>query len=124
LFYDDLTAPAPGKAKLRFVHLAPTVPSVDVAYQNGTGLFTNVSYGRAGGSVLAGERFNAFSLGPFSTVDAGTVRLVVKQHQSGEELSLSGNPFGALSLEAGKIYTIYLNGAGAASLGGAVIVHN
>lgn len=53
LFFDDLTAPAAGMAKLRFVNLAPGSSSVDVSFAGNT-IFTNVGYGSAGGAVLSG----------------------------------------------------------------------
>lgn len=68
LFYDNLEAPAAGKAKLRFVHLATGLPAVNFQYVNGTAenVFSNVTYGAAGDQVLTGEGLNAWSLGPFS----------------------------------------------------------
>jgi len=49
-FVDDATAPPMGQAKIRFVHTAPGVPSVDVGALAGdtfTGIFNNVAYGTA-----------------------------------------------------------------------------
>jgi hypothetical protein len=44
---DNLACPAPGKAHLRFVHAAASVPAVDV-WANGNPLFTSVRYGETG----------------------------------------------------------------------------
>ena len=41
---DDLTKPAAGKAHVRFVHLSPTAPAVDVAVAGGPVLFANRSF--------------------------------------------------------------------------------
>lgn len=41
---DDNTPPPPGQAKVRFVHVAPDVPAVDVAVKGGPILFHDVDY--------------------------------------------------------------------------------
>lgn len=105
LFYDDLKAPATGKANVRFVNLSPGVGALDVRTSNGTTLFTSVSYGRAANSALSGEALNAFALGPFSPVDAGTVTLTVNR-ANGQVVGESKT----LTFESGKIYTVFTNG--------------
>lgn len=105
LFYDDLKAPATGKAKVRFVNLSPGVGALDVRSSNGSMLFTNVPYGRAANSAIAGETLSAFTLGPFNTVDAGALTLSVNRVGG----SVVGEPK-TLTFEAGKIYTVFTNG--------------
>jgi Domain of unknown function (DUF4397) len=62
-FYaDSLSTPPAGKSMVRFVHLAPEVPGVDVKVVNGPTLFTNIGF--LGGSQYA-------------TVDAGTYNLAL-----------------------------------------------
>jgi hypothetical protein len=89
---DDLTAPAAGKAKVRFVHLSPDAPAVDVALA-------------ASGPVLFPDyEFGEFS--PFDEFDVGTVDLEVRlAGQPDVVLSLPG-----VTLEDGKIYTVFANG--------------
>ena len=62
-FYkDSVNTPPAGKSLARFVHLAPEVPGVDVAVQNGPTLFKNIGF--LGGS-------------DYAAVDAGTYNLVL-----------------------------------------------
>ena len=106
---DDLTAPAAGKAHVRFVHLSPNAPAVDVAVTGGPVLFPN-------------QAFKAYSA--FTPVDAGTYNL---------EVRLAGTstvvlPLPGITLTAGKIYTVFakgfVGGAGAQALGAQIIVNN
>ena len=104
LFYDDLKAPATGKAKLRFINLSPGAGTLNVV-QNGKTLFNQVAYGRAANSALSGEALSAWSLGPFETVDAGTI------HLDYFDAATNSKPGTAtLTLEAGKIYTVFTRG--------------
>jgi hypothetical protein len=62
-FYpDSLSTPAAGKSMVRFVHLAPEVPGVDVRVVNGPTLFTNIAF-------LGSSQYAA--------VDAGTYNLAL-----------------------------------------------
>lgn len=106
---DDLTAPASGKAHVRFIHLSPDAPAVDVAL--------------AGGSVLIGNKsFKEYT--PFTPLDAGTYDL---------EVRLAGTstvvlPLPGIALTAGKIYTVFakgfVGGSGDQALGAQIIVNN
>ena len=106
---DDLSAPASGKAHVRFVHLSPDAPAVDVAVQGGPVLFANKAF----------KQYTAFT-----PVDAGTYNL---------EVRLAGTatvalPLNGIALQAGKIYTVFakglLSGSGAQALGAQIIVNN
>jgi hypothetical protein len=106
---DDLTPPASGKAHVRFVHLSPDAPAVDVAVQGGPVLFGNKTY----------QQFTAFT-----PVDAGTYDL---------EVRLAGTttvvlPLNDIVLQSGKIYTVFAKGlvagSGAQALGAQIIVNN
>lgn len=106
---DDLAAPAAGKAHVRFVHLSPDAPAVDVAVQGGAVLFPNRAF----------KEFTAFT--PF---DAGTYDL---------EVRVAGTTTAVLTLDdvvlqAGKIYTVFARGlvagSGAQALGAQIIANN
>jgi hypothetical protein len=106
---DDLTAPAAGKAHVRFVHLSPNAPAVDVAVAGGPVVFANTA-------------FKGFSA--FTPVDAGTYNLEVRPAGTGTVvLALNG-----VALQAGKIYTVFargfVGGSGAQELGAQIIVNN
>jgi hypothetical protein len=127
LFYDNLRAPAAGKAGLRFVHLAPGIPALRVSLrQQGRDslLFDQVDYGRAGASVLEGDGLNVWSLGPFVEVPAGRSALTVSTAAGQDPLTVEGEIFSGFSLEAGKSYTVFLSKLpGKAATGGAIITH-
>jgi hypothetical protein len=106
---DDLATPAAGKAHVRFVHLSPDAPAVDVAVAGGAVLFADQSF----------REYTAFT-----PVDAGTYDL---------EVRLAGTPTVALAVpdvtvQAGKIYTVFArgfaSGSGAQALGAQIIVNN
>lgn len=106
---DNLAAPAAGKAHVRFVHLSPNAPAVDVAVVSGPTLFANRSFQTAS---------------DFSPVNVGTYNLEVRvAGTSTVALSVPG-----VALADGKIYTIFakgfLGGSGAQALGAQVIVNN
>jgi hypothetical protein len=125
LFYDDLSAPSAGKAKVRFVNLAPGTPNVDFGLAGQTALFTNTAYGRAGGSVLSGAGLNTWSLGPFVAVDAGTVNFAVTQTSDHSAVNITDSKLNNVVLTAGKIYTIYINGTpGSSAIGATILTHN
>ncbi len=103
---DDLSTPAPGKAHVRFVHLSPDAPPVDITTSSGLVLFGNVA-------------FKGFE--GFTPLDAATYDLEVRlAGTSTTVLSLSN-----IQLEAGKIYTVFargfVNGAGQQALGAQII---
>jgi hypothetical protein len=106
---DDLTPPASGKAHVRFVHLSPNAPAVDVAVTGG-------------GVVFANRRFKEFT--PFTPLDAGTYNLEVRL-AGGTTVVL---PLPGIVLQAGKIYTVFARGfvgaTGAQALGAQIIVNN
>jgi hypothetical protein len=92
---DDLSAPATGNAKVRFAHLSPDAPDVDIV---------NVT-DPANESVL----FDAQSyrdVTAFASVPAGTYNLEVRTDAGGTAVL----PLNGIVLEAGKIYTVFANG--------------
>lgn len=106
---DDLTTPASGKAHVRFVHLSPDAPAVDVAVTGGPVVFAN-------------RAFREYSA--FTPVDAGTYELEVRP--AGSAAVVLDLP--AITLQAGKIYTVFargfVGGAGAQALGAQIIANN
>ena len=107
---DNLAAPAAGKAHVRFVHLSPNAPAVNITLTNGTIVFGN----------------RAFKLGTdFTPLDAGTYDLQVRDAATNNAVVLN---LPGITLVAGKIYTVFakgfLGGAGAQALGAQIIVNN
>lgn len=108
---DDLTTPAAGKAHVRFVHLSPDAPAVDITTNTGTVVFGN----RAFKSATA-----------FTPLDAGTYNLQVRvAGTSTVALELPN-----IQLQAGKIYTVFARGflappaGNTNALGAQIIVNN
>ncbi|MGV3586165.1 MAG: DUF4397 domain-containing protein [Adhaeribacter sp.] len=108
---DNLTAPASGKAHVRFVHLSPDAPAVDIAVKNGPVLFSNRSFKSAS---------------DFTPVDATSYNLEVRLAGTNTVvLDLPG-----VALQNGKIYTVFARGYVAPpagntnTLGAQVIVNN
>jgi LPXTG-motif cell wall-anchored protein len=88
---DNNSAPAAGKAHVRFVHASPDAPAVDIAVTGGPVLFSNVPFK---------------GVGDYLPVDAGTYDL---------EARLAGTETVALSvpgvqLNEGTVYTIFAMG--------------
>jgi LPXTG-motif cell wall-anchored protein len=88
---DNNSAPAAGKAHVRFVHASPDAPAVDIAVTGGPVLFANIPFK---------------GVGDYLPVDAGTYDL---------EARLAGTETVALSvpgvqLNAGTVYTIFAMG--------------
>ena len=104
---DDNEAPAGGNAKVRFVHASPDAPTVDITLTDGTTLFDDVSFKENAGYLEVG---------------AGTVTLQVRD-ESGTSVVLSVGP---ITLESGKVYTVYAVGfaSGSPSLEALLTVDN
>ena len=105
---DNLTSPASGKAHVRFIHLSPNAPAVDITTNTGAVVFGNYVFKQASA---------------FTPLDAGTYDLQVRlAGTSTVVLDLSG-----IALTAGKIYTVFakglVGGSGTQSLGAQIIVN-
>ncbi|HRN27377.1 MAG: DUF4397 domain-containing protein [Ignavibacteriaceae bacterium] len=105
---DNLTSPASGKAHVRFIHLSPNAPEVDITTNTGAVVFGNYVFKQASA---------------FTPLDAGTYDLQVRlAGTSTVVLELPG-----IALTAGKIYTVFakglVGGSGTQSLGAQIIVN-
>ncbi len=108
LLNDDLTAPAMGKSHVRFVHLSPDAPAVDIALVGGAVVFPNVAF--KGNTA-------------FTPLDAGTYNLEVRVAGT-STVALTLPP---ITVENGRIYTVFakgfLGGSGTQALDAAIIVN-
>lgn len=106
---DDLTAPAAGKAHVRFVHLSPNAPAVDVAVAS------------SGAVVFGNKKFKEST--NYTPLDAGDYNLDVRVAGT----STVALVLPKITLEAGKIYTVFakgfLGGTGVQALGAEIIVN-
>lgn len=137
LVYDDLTLPAAGKAKVRFANFSPDAPQLDFSYTTGASVFTGVSYGNFGDQVVIPytngkapatiEGLTWKTLGPFKEVNAGANQSFQLRNSGTQAIvPVSGNSLAQVTLEAGKIYTIFINGVTSdpSGLTATIITHN
>lgn len=105
---DDLSSPALGKAKIRFIQLSPDGGAFDLSIQNGATLFTNQGYQTASA---------------FTTIDPGNYTFQLKADQTGTITTLSPE-----TISAGRIYTVWskglVDGTGDYAISGKVSVNN
>ncbi len=106
---DDLTAPAMGNAHVRFIHLSPNAPPVDITTTDGIVVFGNYAF----------KDYSEFTPIPAGSYDlqvrlAGTDTVV---------LELNG-----ISVSDGSIYTVFakglVGGTDSQALGAEIIVNN
>jgi hypothetical protein len=91
---DNNSAPAAGKAHVRFVHASPDAPAVDIAVKDGPVLFSNIAFKE---------------IGDYLPVDAGTYDLEVRlAGTSTVALEVPG-----LALQDGTVYTVFAMGLAA-----------
>ncbi len=88
---DNNSAPAEGKAHVRFVHASPDAPAVDIAVTGGPVLFANVPFK---------------GVGDYLPVDAGTYDLEARV--AGTETVALSVP--GVKLDAGFVYTVFAMG--------------
>lgn len=109
LLVDNLQTPGSGKASLRFVHVSPNAPAVDLVVRGGITLFTN-------------EAFKSKT--DLIPLDAGTYTFDVKVTSTPTVLASASN----VSLSTGKIYTLYVRGfagsTGPTALNAGLLIHN
>jgi len=127
---DNLTAPAGNNAGVRFVHLAPGAPAVWVTTASGT-VFAGASNRAFALAVpvagnTSGSRTLLGGASAFATVPAaGSVNIQIR---TGSATGTVVAALGGITLEAGRLYTIYargvLGGTGDNALGASIIQHN
>jgi hypothetical protein len=112
---DNLSAPAAGKAHVRFFHFSPNAPAVDIAVAGGAVLFPDRNFNDQGTNA---------NVANFTPVDAGTYTLEVRA--AGTTTSVLSIP--NVTLQAGKIYTAFakglVGGSGTQALGAQIIANN
>ncbi len=137
LVFDDLAAPATGKAKIRFANFSPDAPNLNFVPVGGTAFFTNVAYGNFGDQTIITYDANGKApatiagltwktLGPFKEVNAtaGTA-FEIRNAATNTVIPITGTTLNNVVLQDGKIYTIYINGTVAASnLTATILLHN
>jgi len=106
---DNLTSPASGKAHVRFLHLSPNAPAVDITLTDGTVVFGDYIFKEASA---------------FTPLNAATYNLQVRL--AGTSTVVLDLP--NIALTAGKIYTVFAKGlvgeTGTQALGAQIIVNN
>ena len=106
---DDLTPPAPGSAHVRFIHLSPDAPAVDITLTDGTVVFGDYSFGEYSDFIQLGA--DTYDL---QVRLAGTATVV---------LDLPG-----ITVQDGRIYTVFakgfVTGSGNDALGAEIILNN
>ncbi len=105
---DNLADPASGKAHVRFIHLSPNAPAVDITLTDGAVVFGDVE-------------FKEYV--DFTPLDAGSYDLQVRlQGTDTVVLELPG-----INLMDGNIYTVFakglVGGSGSAALGAEIILN-
>jgi len=105
---DNLTSPASGKAHVRFVHLSPDAPAVDITLTDGTVVFGDYIFKEASA---------------FTPLNSGNYDLQVRL--AGTSTVVLDLP--NIALTAGKIYTVFakglVGGSGTQALGAQIIVN-
>ncbi|MBD3401748.1 DUF4397 domain-containing protein [candidate division GN15 bacterium] len=104
LLTDDLTAPASGNAHVRFVHLSPDAPAVDITLTDGTVIFGDYSFRQSSN---------------FTPLAAQTVTLEVRLQGTSTVVLTVPN----VTLQDGKIYTVWASGF-VANLAAQIIENN
>lgn len=105
-FKDNLSLPASGRARVKFVHLSDAAPSdLNIRNSSGDNLVTNIS---------------RYTDSGYQDVNPGTLALRLV----GTALRGTVGNFEVTGLESGKIYSIYLTGSTDATLNVQKVVHN
>jgi hypothetical protein len=111
-FTDDVVAPAAGKAKIRFVNAAPNATA---------------TYLRSGSSTILVAAQNFRGIAPSTEVNAGAYVLSALS-LSAPNGSLTASTNTSVTLESGKIYTVYakglVGGTGSSAFGVGVVPVN
>lgn len=123
LFYDDLSAPLAGMAKIRFVNLTPNVGPVNLSFA-GTKIFSKVNYGYAGGEILSGDSLSAYSIGPFTSIAAGAGKVEIISSITGSAIDIKDSKIDNFTFAEGKVYTVFISGNPQGEVIATVLQHN
>lgn len=137
LVYDDLTAPAAGKVRVRFANFSTDAHNVDLTLAGSGLIFSNVAYGNFGDQTIIAYDANGKApatipglswktLGPFKEIDAvGAKNLELRNSITQAVIPIVGNGLSNLTFEAGKIYTVFINGSvSGVGVGATIITHS
>ncbi|MES2807330.1 MAG: hypothetical protein V4619_01810 [Bacteroidota bacterium] len=137
LVYDDLAAPAAGKAKIRFANFSTDAPNLNFNIAGGASIFTNVGYGSFGDqtvltydatgkgpATIAGLSWK--TLGPFKEINAVTAGIFeIRNTTTNAIIPITGTTLNSATFQDGKIYTVFINGTVAAgTISATIIPHN
>ncbi len=133
LVYDDLTAPAAGKAKIRFANFSKSGGRVDFADQDGNVLFKGVAFGTFGDQVQITydatgkspstiEGLSWKTLAPYKEINAsnGSSLQIFEAVPSGRTAILTINN---VTIEAGKVYTVFISDDAKGQIQATTITH-
>lgn len=98
VFEDDLSAPDPGTARLRLVHVAPDLGAVQLLASDGSPIVDGLAHGEASA---------------YAAADAGLHDLTVRVADSGTDLLTATD----LELADGHVYTSFLMGRADGDIG-------
>ena len=108
---DDLSAPPPGKAKIRFFHLSPDAPALNIYLASNPVFPAPTTIPASAKPVFTNRIFNDQNGTPdnqtFVTVPIGYYRIEIRS-TSGIVMSTISLP--SQLLEDGRIYTVYVRG--------------
>jgi hypothetical protein len=108
---DDLSQPADtSQSKIRFLHLAPNIPNVDVTFIRLSGTTEVDSVTFANRSYVGSTTPNEAALSAFTNVKGGVYRVRAKAAGTGTVLATINNSSGSLSFASGKVYTVFVTG--------------
>jgi hypothetical protein len=95
LYEDNISAPASGKAKIKFIHLS-------------SGVSGNIDFLDGQGNTLA-SNLARYSQSGYSEINAGSVTVQVRNTGGSENLAT----LSAIDFAAGKVYTVFISGSAA-----------
>jgi hypothetical protein len=106
LYEDNITAPASGKAKVKFIHLSSGAPAnIDFLDAQGNNLALNIA---------------RYSQSNYSEINAGSFGIQVRGNGASDNLAT----LPATDFAAGKVYTVFIAGSSASGYKIEQISHN
>jgi hypothetical protein len=106
LYEDNITAPASGKAKVKFIHLSSGAPAnIDFLDAQGNNLASNIA---------------RYSQSGYSEINSGSIGIQVRSTGASDNLAT----LPATDFAAGKVYTVFIAGSSASGYKIEQISHN